>query len=63
MKKQKIYEYHDNLTMKIEIILVGKAVDVENYRNSILAIKSNLDCVTVTRAKVLSKASSKSHKV
>jgi hypothetical protein len=52
MRRKKIFEYHDNLTMKIEITLTGTALDIEKYRRSILAIHNNLDSVTVSRAKV-----------
>jgi hypothetical protein len=55
MRKKKLYEYHDNLTMKMEITLVGTALEGEKFRRSILAINNNLDSVSVTWVKVLKK--------
>ena len=53
MRKKKMFEYHDNLTMKIEITLVGTALEIEKFRRLILSINSNLNSISVSRAKVV----------
>ena len=53
MEKKKEYQYKDVLTMKIEVTLVGTALDAEKYRRSILAIQNNLDSVAVSRVKAV----------
>lgn len=55
MEKKKVYDYKDDLTMKIEITLVGKGIDIEKYRRAILAITTNLDSVSVTYPKIVPK--------
>jgi hypothetical protein len=53
MAKNKLYEYRDELTVKIEVTLVGKGLDIEKYRRSMLAINNNLNSVIVSRIKIV----------
>jgi hypothetical protein len=53
MGRKKIHEYRDELTVKIEVILVGKGLDIEKYRRSMLAISNNLNSVIVSRIKII----------
>lgn len=55
MRKKKMFEYHDNLIMKIELTLVGTALEIEKFRRLVLSINSNLDSVSVSRAKIVQK--------